>query len=131
MAQGQKRILIIEDEYTLLRTLAFTLKRNNYTVISAIDGVSGLSEIEDAQKNHSPFDLIITDIELPGLNGLKLISEVKSRGISSPIIVISGNGSREITMKCKEKGCAAYMDKPFDAAQLMKCISMVLTNIDF
>ena len=102
------RVLVIDDSLTIRQALSRELQKLGLTVTEACDGMAGL-DIATGQR----FDLIITDIALPGLDGLDLCRKLKSSAAtkSTPIIIVSSHDTEEDIEKCFEAGAAAFASK--------------------
>ena len=109
------RILVIEDEALMLKALAFRLKKDGYEVFTAPDGAEAMEMI-----NKMHFDLIITDIMLPFIGGLEIVSKVRSNPVTQniPIIVLSAVGLENIVMEAFELGADDFITKPFNLNEL-------------
>jgi len=121
-----KRILIADDEVALLKTIAFTLKRKGYATSSFKDGKSAYEEIMKSFENNELYDLIITDIQMPGISGLELIRKIRGSGIETPILAISGFGNKKMVVDLMRSGCQDYLDKPFSLNELLERISKLI-----
>jgi len=122
----KKRILIADDEAALLHTMAFTLKRKGYEVETAIDGESAYKKIMEKYFNDKLYDLLITDIQMPGLSGLELVKKIRQTGIKTPILAITGFGNKKISAELLRAGCEDYLDKPFSMNEFINHISKIL-----
>ena len=113
---GGKRILVIEDHEENRRLLRDLLTSNGYELIEAVTGEEGLMLAE----THVP-DLILMDIQLPGLDGCEATRRIKAipalRHI--PVIVVTSYGLSGDDLKAMEAGCDAYLSKPFDPVELL------------
>ncbi len=116
-------ILVVEDSPTMRQLIGFALKRLGAEVVEAADGVEGLKKI-----NSSRFDLIITDINMPVMDGLKLISlirkDVNYRNI--PIMIITTEGGAEDRERALSLGADAYVTKPVQAGQVIETAKSLL-----
>jgi CheY-like chemotaxis protein len=112
----KKRILIIEDQAAIINMLRMRLEANNYAVITAGDGQTGL---EKARKENP--DLIILDVMLPKIHGYKVCQLLKAdpKYKSIPIIISSGRTPQEIRKIGQEVGADAYISKPFEAQTML------------
>lgn len=119
----KKRILIVEDQAPIINMLRMRLEANNYAVITAGDGQTGL---EKAHKENP--DLIILDVMLPKLNGYKVCQLLKTdpKYHTIPIIISSGRTPQEIRKIGQEVGADAYVSKPFEAEVLLSKIKELL-----
>jgi len=112
----KKRILIIEDQVAIINMLRMRLEANNYAVITAGDGQTGL---EKARKENP--DLIILDVMLPKMHGYKVCQLLKTdpKYKTIPVIISSGRTPQEIRKIGQEVGADAYVSKPFEAQTLL------------
>jgi DNA-binding response OmpR family regulator len=107
-------ILVAEDEIIMLKTIELRLKKDGHTVITCQDGREALEKFEQL----SP-DLIITDMMMPFLSGLEIISEVKKKGGKKiPIIVLSAMGQENVVLEAFQLGADDYITKPFSPNEL-------------
>jgi DNA-binding NtrC family response regulator len=103
------RILVIDDEPAVLQLFGLILEGDEYEVVMAEDGEDGLSKFKE-QKN----PLVITDKNLPGINGLEVMREVKQIEPDTEIMMITGFGSKESAIEALNLGATAFLEKPFD-----------------
>lgn len=109
-----KRILVAEDNRLILETVARSLSREGYDIIKADDGKDCMDKMAGNQ-----IDLIITDLYMPNLNGLELISLLhKDINFRTPIMVLSVAGAEENVMKAFDMGADDFMVKPFSLNEL-------------
>jgi DNA-binding response OmpR family regulator len=109
-----KRILVAEDNRLILETVAQSLTREGYDIIKAADGRECMSQLE-----FNNVDLIITDLYMPHLNGLEVISNLhNSNKNSTPIMVLSASGAEENVLKAFDLGVDDFMVKPFSLIEL-------------
>ena len=118
------RVLIVDDEPTILSTVAAMLRMENYAVSTACDGQEGLDRARICQP-----DLIITDFNMPKLNGLELLSAVRREPAMAavPVLMLSGN---KVDAKSAHQGSPEAYDflaKPFTRAQLLCMMQSLLT----
>ncbi len=111
------KILIIDDELDIVSMVKMRLEANNYTVISAFNGLEGLEKV----KNEKP-DLIILDIMMPKMDGFTFVQELKknSEGKKIPIIILSVKDKMQDIFKME--GVQDYVIKPFVAEMLLERI---------
>jgi len=118
------KILVVEDSPTMRQLISFALKRlKGAEIVEAGDGVEGLKKL-----NSDTFDLIITDINMPVMDGLKLISlvrrDIKYRNI--PIMVITTEGGAEDRERALALGANAYITKPIQAGNVLEVAKSLL-----
>ncbi len=119
-----KKILIVEDSPTMKQFITFSLRRiKDLAFVEASDGVDGLKKISSDN-----FDLILVDINMPLMDGLKLISLIRSneRYKDIPIIVITTEGGEEDREKALSLGANFYITKPIQAVTLQNVIKKYL-----
>lgn len=117
------KVLIIEDEETLLRNLAEKLRSEGLTVITATDGESGLVKI----RSENP-DLIVLDIMLPGLDGLSICRMVRHDTATAhiPIIMLTARGTEVDKIVGLESGADDYVVKPFGLGEFLARVRAVM-----
>lgn len=108
------RILLVEDELHLAEALTQILKKNNFTVDSVYDGVSGL---DNALSNI--YDLIILDIMLPKLDGISILRNIRKEGIATPVILLTARGEISDKVIGLDSGADDYLAKPFATEELL------------
>ncbi len=111
------KILVVEDSPTMRQLITFTLKRlKDVEIMEAGDGVDGLKKIAGNR-----FDIIFTDINMPIMDGLKLVSLVRSDPANKdiPIVVITTEGGQEDRDRAMTLGANSYITKPIQSASLL------------
>jgi len=119
------RFLIVEDSPTMRQLISFSLKRfRNAKIIEAVDGLDALRKLTGGDK----IDLILTDINMPVMDGLKLVSMVRQNAQlkNIPIIIITTSGAEEDRERGLALGANAYIAKPIQTSHLIKTISELL-----
>jgi CheY-like chemotaxis protein len=112
------RILIADDEPTFLASTAELLRREGYSVDTVEDAAAALTAITE-----TPYDLLITDLEMPGNADLDLVQQVAHASGGLPIIIITGFPSVRSAVQCIELPVAAYLVKPVHFPELLKRVS--------
>jgi len=118
------RFLIVEDSPTMRQLISFSLKRfKGCKIIEAVDGVDALKKLQAEE-----VDMILTDINMPVMDGLKLVTLVKSnpRLRDIPIVIITTEGAQEDREKGLQLGAEAYVSKPIQSSGLLKIITEIL-----
>ena len=110
-------ILIVEDDPDVRAMLTRTLGCSGYAVDSAVDGVEALDKFRDNR-----FNLVITDVRLPQMNGLQVLGEIKQADPRVPVIVITGYGSVQNAVEAMQGGASDYLLKPFSNETLQAAI---------
>lgn len=118
-----KRILIVDDEPHLVRSLSFILQKEGYEVLTAIDGVEALQKV----KEYKPA-LIFLDLMLPKKNGYEVCQEIKNtRELSSTfVIVLSAKGWEADKEKALSLGANEFISKPFSPVELVARVKDIL-----
>lgn len=118
------RVLLIDDEASVRRLFGLILKDQEYELVTAEDGESGLEAFRK-----EPFQLVITDKNLPGIDGLEVAREVRKLSPGADVIMITGYGSKESAIDALNRGIVAYLEKPFDnIKEVRKQIDQVITK---
>ena len=119
------RILLAEDDEEFRSLVAATLRRDGHSVIEAVDGtefVDLLAESLVAGRIDRVFDLIITDIRMPGYSGLDVLHAAQSTGTSPPVLVITAFGDQRLHERARRLGSVGTLDKPFDMGVLRRLV---------
>lgn len=119
----QKTILIVEDSASMRAILADMLTDAGYRVIEATDGHAGLELVRETK-----FDLIITDLTMPVLDGIAFVREAKKLPLCRfvPIVVLTSEGDLKKLDEAKQAGASTWLSKPFKENQLRAMLKMVL-----
>jgi CheY-like chemotaxis protein len=124
----KRHILVADDELNMLRTLEFILEVAGYKVTGVKNGQEALDRILNANKSDSPVELVITDIQMPGLNGMELIDELLRLGIEIPIFVITAYGRSDLTKSLRNRAGIECIDKPIDDEELLDRVNRLFNN---
>ncbi len=118
------KLLIVDDSTMLRDMLSYALNEGGYNdVTEAVDGVDGL-----AKAKATTFDLIITDVNMPNMDGLTLVAELRKlpEYAKRPILVLTTERSDDMKTKGKAAGATGWIVKPFVPDQLLKAVNIVL-----
>jgi len=116
--------LVVEDSPTMRQLICFALRRiKDLEVVEADDGVDGLKKLSAGK-----FNIIITDINMPVMDGLKLVSMVRNDETYAdiPIVIITTEGAAEDRQRALSLGANAYITKPIQAPQVISCVKELL-----
>lgn len=117
-----KKIMLAEDNSVLSLLLKFRLEKEGYKLLIAVDGKQAIELIEE----HNP-ELILTDIMMPFVSGLEVISHVRNQlKLETPIVVFSAAGQEEIVLKAFNLGATDFMSKPFSPNELVIRVKRLL-----
>ena len=120
-AHPPPRILVLDDDTDIREIYVEILRHDGYQVDTAEDGQSGWEALQTR-----PYDLLITDHEMPRLTGLQLVEKVSTAGLSMPIIIASGSLSPSELARQASSRAAAWLPKPFSPGELLKAVARVL-----
>lgn len=101
-----KRLLLVDDDLEISKRLVALLE-DRYEVIPATTGFEALGELE-----HGPFDLVLLDLRMPGLDGRGFLQEMRRRNEQAPVIVLSADPN--VATAARGMGAVDYLQKPFD-----------------
>jgi two-component system, chemotaxis family, chemotaxis protein CheY len=117
------KILAVDDSASIRQMVVFTLKSAGYAVVEAVDGEAGLQKAQSEK-----FDLVLTDQNMPKLDGLSLVRQLRAspQYQTTPLLVLTTESSDSMKMQGKEAGATGWLVKPFDPAKLLNVIKMLL-----
>jgi CheY-like chemotaxis protein len=119
----EKRVLVIDDEASLRRTVGFGLMQRGYDAELCENGMTGLQALETHKRKNMPLDCAIVDIRLPDIDGLKLLKVIRFNYPGLPVVVITGHGNDQIAQEAKSAD--GYLEKPFDMDDLTKLLEEI------
>jgi len=115
------KILVVEDERDLNKIITKHLKKNNYSVDSCFDGQEALDFI-----SYSEYDLIITDIMMPNVNGYEFIDKLRANKNNTPVIMLTAKDTLEDKIVGLDSGADDYIVKPFEFEELLARIRVLM-----
>lgn len=120
-------VLIVDDSHAIRMLLSRALSDASHTVVDAVDGTEGLMKAKQSE-----FDLVITDVNMPEMDGLTLLKNLRQLPYYrfKPILIHTTESSREMKMKGKQAGATGWIVKPFDPDKLNRVISQILGETD-
>lgn len=121
----QRRILVIEDNNDLAGLLSLHLTDQSWTVDLAVEGDAGFKKAASGS-----YDLILLDIMLPGMDGIEILKQLRSRHIHTPIVMLTSKSSEIDRILGLEFGADDYVTKPFSIRELIARIKAVFRRID-
>ncbi len=121
------RILAVDDSRTIRDMLRLALAQAGFQPEVAEDGLHGLEVLEDMVDEGSPPDAIITDINMPRMDGFGFIDAVRAKDAhrAVPILVLSTESAAELKARARASGATGWIVKPFDPVKLVRAINMV------
>ena len=120
-ATNELTLLYIEDDLEILENVSFLLSRYVQEVFTAVDGKEAL----DIYNEKKP-DIIVTDINLPKINGLDLAAKIREENKHIPIVIITAYNEEEQLQKAREIQVSTYLQKPFTLQQLKDAITKAI-----
>jgi DNA-binding NtrC family response regulator len=115
------RVLLVEDEVNMARTLAKNLERAGYRVECAPHGEAALARLAEA-----PFDIVLTDLKMPVMDGMALLRAMHARHFTSAVVVLTGYGTIESAVEAMKLGAADYLIKDAPPQQILLTLERVL-----
>jgi len=118
-----KKILIVDDEETLTFSLyqSFQLWNQHYDVVTAASGDEAIKKLMVSE-----FDLVITDISMPGMSGIELLSQIRAHYPKTEVIIMTAYGSEEKREEAIRNGARYYLEKPFEIKELKELVMEIL-----
>lgn len=113
------KLLFVEDEEDLINIITDTLNKLQANFVTARNGQEGL----DVLAQHDDIDAVITDINMPIMNGLEMIEEIKKTNKDLPIVIMSAHTETEYIRSAKELGVENYLLKPFDFIKFIELMA--------
>src|SRR5262245_30536785 len=120
----KRRVLVAEDDRDMRRLVVAVLRAAGHTVVEARNGVELLERIDSNSwsESHDPFDVIVTDVGMPGLSGLNALAAIRAARWTMPVILITAFGNRAMKSEARALG-AEVLDKPLDLEALRETVA--------
>ena len=120
-----RRILVVDDSPTLVKFVSYSLKSSGYEVVGACDGMDALEKVSHRE---SDIDLVITDLNMPNIDGYELIATLRQNDkfAEVPIIILSSEEGDEDKQKGEKVGATSYLVKPFKSSVLLAEVARLL-----
>jgi two-component system, chemotaxis family, chemotaxis protein CheY len=120
-----RRILVVDDSPTLVKFVSYSLKSSGYEVVGACDGMDALEKVSNLE---SDIDLVITDLNMPNVDGYELIATLRQNDkfAEVPIIILSSEEADEDKQKGETVGATSYLVKPFKSSVLLAEVARLL-----
>jgi two-component system response regulator MprA/two-component system response regulator TrcR len=119
------RILLVEDDRSISRLLQLELERRELVVRPVFDGLAVLSEIEEFAPQ-----AIVLDVLLPGMDGERVLNQIRRRGIATPVVMLTARDSPRDKARTLDTGADDYLTKPFDIEELLARLRAVLRRVE-
>jgi two-component system chemotaxis response regulator CheY len=119
-----RKILVVDDSKLMHKMYEVMLRQ--YALVYASDGRQALDRLRD----HEDIDLVLLDVNMPNMNGLEFLAQLRSDGSRSllPVVIISTEGREEDTVRGMEAGATAYIKKPFHSEEILDVIARLETK---
>lgn len=125
--QSEKpKVLLVDDDESLLRLISLRLEGNNYDVMAVDSAETALHKLG----KYNP-DVVVTDLLMPGMDGMSLFEEIQRKTARLPVIVLTANGTIPDAVEATHKGVFSYLVKPFNAEILLKNLDKALQQTGF
>lgn len=118
-------ILLVDDDVEVLRALTKVLEKAGYSVVPQSNGNSAIEYVNHTGQR---FDLVITDVSMPGMSGTSLLSAFKTAFPKVPVLIITAFGDWGQYMDALREGAFEYLNKPIDKADLLAAVRRALAN---
>lgn len=115
-------LLLVDDETGFLDVMGRRLRRRGITAVLAASGEEALR----AMQTHA-FDAVVTDLKMPGMDGLQLMTQLRQKAPAVPVILLTGHAGDEEAQEALRLGAADYLHKPCEFEQLLACLERVLS----
>ena len=123
----EKLILFVDDSPTMRSSVSFCLRNAGYRVTEAVDGKDGLEKLKSMKDEGETLSLIITDINMPRMDGLTFISRVRESEFKFiPILVLTTEGEESVIQKGRAAGASGWLMKPFQPENLLWAVKKVV-----
>ena len=117
----KKQVLVIDDEQIVLDSVSQILIDENYEVDVSLSGREGLDWAIER-----PYDIILTDIRMPDIGGMRVLRDIKRVKSSLPVLIITGYATTKSAVQAMKLGAAEYIEKPFEPEQLLEAVGRAL-----
>ena len=117
------RILIVDDDPLIQDSLVRLIKAQDYEAVAAGNGRQALDAVDRMQ-----FDVILLDLNMPGIGGVDVLAELSKRGVATPVIVVSGDNAIDSAVIALRQGAADFIRKPYKPEELLKRIGNTISN---
>ena len=118
MKPNGARVLVVDDDEQLLRAHRRLLVHHGYEVTTAADGNAAMSALEQTM-----FDVIVSDIDMPGMDGIRLLEQVRARDLDVPVVLVTGAPSVDTAIQATAQGALRYLIKPVEPQMLVDVVA--------
>ncbi|MGE3778042.1 MAG: response regulator [Pirellulaceae bacterium] len=125
-----RRILLVEDCPDDQRLMARILTRAGSDVMLECSGESAIYRIRHVAANERCFDLVVMDLQMPGMDGIETTRKLRATGCQTPIVAVTARGDEATERVWKDAGCISYLTKPFPPDALISVACQAMTNAE-
>jgi DNA-binding NtrC family response regulator len=126
VSESKGRILLVDDEPNLRKVLGALLQQDGYEVLAEADGKSALARVRGAPAD--TFDIVITDLRMPGMDGLELLRVLTREEPGLPVVVLTAHGTVDTAVEAVKLGALDFMEKPFDRDQINQVVTKAVAT---
>jgi two-component system response regulator FixJ len=119
-----KKILVVDDEDCVASMMRLMLSDAGFQTETARSGEDAVLLIKSALSANCTFDIVITDICMPGISGIQLVEELRRDGLDVPVVAMSGAFDDEALTRLSRHGCSVFLSKPFERTTLLEAINV-------
>ncbi len=119
--KGPARILVVDDDFEMAEMIVEELGDRGYSAVALRSGAVAVERLQ-----HEPFDVLVTDLRMPGMDGLSLLRASRALDPSRPVIVMTGHGAIDTALETTNRGAFHYLTKPFTLAHLVELLEAAL-----
>ncbi len=116
------RVLVVEDSRTMRTFLKNLLKTEDYDVVAADDGESGLEVFQQGIIENKPFDIVMTDVVMPGISGLDVLKKVKTLNRDTIVVVLTSDANAETAIEALNLGANNFLHKPPNSEEILNVL---------
>jgi len=117
-----RKVLVVDDSETIRQQVRLTLTAAGHTVLEAVDGIDGLEKI----RVHQDLALVISDVNMPRMSGLEMVSELQKLGCRVPILMLTTEGQVSLIQRARAAGAKGWIVKPFKPEMLGTAVSKLM-----
>jgi nitrogen regulation protein NR(I) len=126
------RVLIADDEASLRKVLSSALKREGYETVAVKNGDEALEVLEASVQPDTgePFSLVISDVRMPGIDGMTLLSRIKRRFKDLPVVMLTAHGTVDLAVQALKQGAFDFITKPYERDELLGVVKKAIAHRD-
>jgi two-component system phosphate regulon sensor histidine kinase PhoR len=120
-ADKKARILIVDDELPVCKSISHALREEGYDVDMALSGEEALCQLPRRQ-----YEVMVVDLMMPGMSGMEVLAAVRERGVDIPVVIVTGYPSTRTAVQSVKRGACDYLPKPFTPRELQAAVARAL-----